>query len=234
MRQATLLMILIALLLIVVIGCASQQILTARMQTRVGAPEDKLITTLGIPEAQYELPDGKKMITYRYGGASTSVYYGSGVSQTVASQCAISFVIKAQIVVDFSLRGNACVAQIDPSKELIYLTYIGIVPRSEVNEVTHNRKIVAWYVKPFFPADISGIVASDEIVTIDSTPIVELADIPKAIRKHAAGDAINIVVNRNGTLLEKAVRPISLEIETLARPSSSSTTQPCTTGDWRC
>ena len=49
------------------------------------------------------------------------------------------------------------------------------------------------------PADKAGVKAGDVITTIDGSPVTDSASLGKAIRTHKPGDAVQIVVNRNGS-----------------------------------
>jgi S1-C subfamily serine protease len=57
-------------------------------------------------------------------------------------------------------------------------------------------------VTPDAPAEEAGIRAGDVIIEIGGDPIAGSGDVPTAIRKHRPGDAVKIVVNRDGERLE--------------------------------
>lgn len=112
-----------------VTGCATTDGYAAVLQTYMGASERELIANVGPPQSVYEA-GGTKYLTYssawqgQYGGTAPSyrttlignTAYSTPVGGTgpvtVTWACDTTFVIENQVVVNYSFKGNNCLANV--------------------------------------------------------------------------------------------------------------------------
>lgn len=114
-------------------GCASQAGFDARMQALVGMPEGDLVQRIGVPEADFTTPEGRRFLQYERLGLRTPTAvpsigfgvggfgwrggYGSGIGigTTIPAyaplpECRVTFEVRAGRVIGFSRAGAGCLA----------------------------------------------------------------------------------------------------------------------------
>lgn len=85
--------ILTLLAVLLLCACASQKKYEAMLDTWIGKSERELVETWGIPDKQYQLDAGTRMLAYvkrrtaTYPGSSVSSCYGNIAGRAVASTC---------------------------------------------------------------------------------------------------------------------------------------------------
>jgi hypothetical protein len=125
-----------ALLLLAGLGlaaCATTAGFDARMQALVGLPEGDLVQTLGVPEADFTTPEGRRFLQYErlgrrapeapavigfgVGGFGWRGGYGSGVGigtsfpvYSAPPDCRVTFEIRQGRVAGFTRAGTGCFA----------------------------------------------------------------------------------------------------------------------------
>ena len=120
----------LALPLIALSGCATGPSLQSRMAAYIGAPEEKLVQGLGVPDKQIAV-NGVDYLAYVkqqaqiepeivdpglgfWGGPFWGPFYGGGVLEAGVPQniqvwsCEITFTVKDGRVWDVTLKGNDC------------------------------------------------------------------------------------------------------------------------------
>ena len=108
--------------LLVLAACAHGPSLQSRMAAYIGAPEDKLVQSMGVPDKQITV-NGVQYLAYVRGHAQVlpgdfamggygpwyGPYYNAGFPQDVQVwSCEITFTLKDGKVAGFTLRGNNC------------------------------------------------------------------------------------------------------------------------------
>ena len=114
-------------------GCATQAGFDTRMQALVGMSEGDLVQSLGVPDADFTTPDGRRFLQYErlgtrapaaapvigfgVGGFGWRGGYGSGISfgtsfpvYAAPPSCRVTFEIRAGSIAGFSRSGPGCVA----------------------------------------------------------------------------------------------------------------------------
>ena len=114
-------------------ACATSAGFDARMQALVGLPEGDLVQVLGVPEADFTTPEGRRFLQYERLGRRTPEPaptigfgvgnfgwhggWGSGVGigtsfpvYTRLPECRVTFEIRGGRVASFSRAGVGCVA----------------------------------------------------------------------------------------------------------------------------
>jgi len=132
--------LLILLLSLGIFGCATTLKYEAKLNEWIGASEDSLIASWGVPDRQYNLNDGKKAVEYvrkdtiRTGGYTYTTpqtvyhsgtigdkpYSGKSIQYTVQTEpaqkyklfCKTSFILNTKGMVEsWHHEGNNCVSQ---------------------------------------------------------------------------------------------------------------------------
>ena len=112
-------------------ACATQAGFDARMQALVGTPEGDLVHALGVPEADFTTPDGRRFLQYERlgtraptpvmgfgvggfgwrGGQGTGVGIGTAIPAYVPPpECRVTFEMRGGRVASYSRSGAGCVA----------------------------------------------------------------------------------------------------------------------------
>ena len=114
-------------------ACATSAAFDARMQGLVGMPEGDLVQVLGVPEADFTTPEGRRFLQYErlgirtptpaptvgfgVGGFGWRGGYGTGVGLGTAwpvynppPECRVTFEIRDRRVAGFTRAGTGCLA----------------------------------------------------------------------------------------------------------------------------
>ncbi len=115
---------------LVLAACAQGPSLQSRMAAYIGAPEDKLVQSLGVPDKHITVNDVKYLAYVQaqaqvlpsdipmggfgpWGGSYWGPYYGPYYSAAFPQDvqvwsCEVTFILKDGKVTGFTLRGNNC------------------------------------------------------------------------------------------------------------------------------
>jgi hypothetical protein len=119
--------------LLTLAACATTAGFDARMQALVGASEGDLIQAVGIPEADFTTPDGRRFLQYERlgsrspqpaptigfgvggfgwrGGVGTGIGIGTSFpAYTPPPECRVTFEMRGGRVAGYSRSGTGCVA----------------------------------------------------------------------------------------------------------------------------
>lgn len=119
--------------LLTLAACATTAGFDQRMQALVGAPEGDLVQAIGIPEADFTTPDGRRFLQYErlgsrspqpaptigfgVGGFGWRGGYGSGIgigtsfpAYAPPPECRVTFEMRGGRVASYSRSGIGCVA----------------------------------------------------------------------------------------------------------------------------
>ena len=110
-------------------GCATEAGFRKILQSWIGAPEEHLITSWGVPDGSYETKGGVKFLTYRsnrsvhlpgtapsftttyIGNTAYTTQSGGSPAQSVHLHCKTTFRVVEGIVRGAEYQGNDCTAR---------------------------------------------------------------------------------------------------------------------------
>ena len=131
--HAPLMRVLVLLAGFALAACATPAGFDARMQALVGLSEGDLVQNIGVPEADFTTPEGRRFLQYERLGVRTPAPvptiglgigsfgwrggYGSGIGfgTTIPAyapppECRVTFELRAGRVIGFSRAGTGCIA----------------------------------------------------------------------------------------------------------------------------
>lgn len=112
---------LLAISLLLLASCATEEAYRAEVASWLGKPETALVSAWGAPDLVYDTESGQRVLTYKsrmqfttttapYVGVTDhgGVVYAPGSPILRDLQCTTNFTIDGGVVVDWSFRGNDC------------------------------------------------------------------------------------------------------------------------------